>query len=36
MSADDQPYYRKTLIETISLKSKRFYKDRIKKQFRPK
>lgn len=34
MSADDQPYYRKTLIETISLKSKRFYKDRIKKYFR--
>ncbi len=36
MSADDQPYYRKTLIETISLKSKRFYKDRIKKCFRSK
>lgn len=36
VSADDQVYYRKTLIETISLKSKRFYKDRIKKRFRRK
>lgn len=34
MSADDQPYYRKTSIEYISLKTKRFYKDRIKKLFR--
>ena len=37
MSEADKPFYKKTFIETISLKAKRFYKDRIikpiKRQF---
>jgi serine/threonine protein kinase len=33
LSAEDQPYYRKTVVEVFSKKIKRFYKDKILKLF---
>lgn len=33
LSDEDRQYYRKTLIEKVALKTKRFYKDKILKRF---